>query len=112
MERKEKDKDAYGKEQERQLDENGEESDEVMQFPPLELLQSPFAFLCTEMRHRVLFPSTVELQQPAFHEHREKCIDQDEREAKEEEHVHRSGVGRDLKDRWLKCRGCQVADLS
>ena len=111
MERKDKHKQADTEEQERPLDENREEGDELIQLPTLELLKSPFAFLCTEMRYSALSPSTVELLQPAFHKHREKCIDQNEREAKEEEHVHRSGVGRDLKGGGLKCRGCRIAEL-
>jgi hypothetical protein len=97
MERKDKHNQANTEEQERPLDEDREESDELMQLPALELLQSPFAFLCTEMRYSVLSPTTVKLLQPALHKHREKCIDQNEREAEEEEHVHRSCVGGDLK---------------
>ena len=111
MERKDKQKETHTKEQERPLDEDWEESDELMQFPALELSQSPFAFLCTEMRDSVLPPSTVKLLQPALHKHREKCIDQHEREAEEEEHVHCSGVGRGLEGGGLKRRGCGIAEL-
>src|SRR5258706_16393180 len=111
MERKDKHKQANTEQQERPLDEDREEGDELMQLPTLELLKSPLAFLCTEMCYSVLPPSMVKLLQPAFHKHREKCIDQNEREAEEEEHVHRSGVGRDLKGRGLKCRGCRIAEL-
>src|SRR5258706_3730461 len=111
MERKDKHKQSNTEQKERPLDEDREESDELMQLPALELLQSPFAFLCTEMCHGVRSPPTVKLLEPAFHEHREKCIDQNEREAEEEEHVHRSGVGRDLKGRGLKCRGRRIAEL-
>src|SRR5258706_6793207 len=111
MERNHEHKQAHTEEKERPLDENWEESDELMQLPALELLQSPFAFLRTEMRYSVLSPSAVKLLQPALHKHREKCIDQNEREAEEEEHVHRSGVGRDLNGGGLKCRGCRIAEL-
>jgi len=82
-----------------------------MQLPALERLQSPFAFLRTEMRYSELSPSTVKLLQPALHKHRKKRIDQNEREAEEEEHVHRGGVGRDLKGGGLKCRGRGIAEL-
>src|SRR5258706_4682588 len=82
-----------------------------MQFPALELLQSPFAFLCTEMRYSVRSPPTVKFLQPSVYKHREECIDQNEREAEEEEHVHRSSVGGDLKGSKLKRRGCGVAEL-
>ena len=111
MERKDKHKQSNTEQQERCLDEDREEGDELMQLPTLELLQSPFAFLRTEMCYSVLPPSTVKLLQPSFHKHREKCIDQNEREAEEEEHVHRINVGRDLKGGGLKCRGCRVAEL-
>ena len=56
MERKDKYKEAYTEEQERPLDENREESDELLQLPTLELLHSPFAFLCTEMGYSELSP--------------------------------------------------------
>ena len=111
MERRDKRKEAYTEEQERPLDQNREESDELMQFPAFKLLQSPFAFLCTEIRYSVLSPSTVKLLQPSLHKHREKCIDQNKRETEEEEHVHRSGVGRDFKGSEFKCRGRPIAEL-
>src|SRR5258706_4556231 len=111
MERKDKRKQANTEEQERALDENREEGNELMQLPTLELLQSLFAFLCTEMRYSILPPSTVKLLQPAFHMHREKCIDQNERETEEEQRVHCSDVGRDLEGGGLKCGGCRIAEL-
>src|SRR5258706_14209377 len=111
MERKDKHKQANTEEQERPLEEDREEGDELIQPPTLELFKSPFAFLCTEMCYSVLSPSMVKLLQPSFHKHRKKCIDQNERQAEEGEHVHHSGVGRILKGGWLKCRGCRIAEL-
>src|SRR5258706_3612049 len=111
MERKDKRNQANTEEQERPLDEDRKEGDELIQLPMLELLQSPFAFLCTEMCYSVLSTSTVKLLQPAFHKNREKCIDQNEREAEEGEHVHHSSVGRALEGGGFKCRGCRIAEL-
>src|SRR5258706_16392340 len=111
MERNHEHKQAHTEEKERPLDENWEESDELMQLPALELLQSPFAFLCTEMRYSVLSPPTVKLLQPALHKHCQECIDQNECEAEEEKHVHRNDVGRGLNGGRLKCRGCRIAEL-
>ena len=53
----------------------------------LKLLQSLFAFLCTEMCYTVLLPYTVKLLQPAFHKHCNKCINPNECKTEEEEHV-------------------------
>ena len=111
MERKDKHNEANTEKKERPLDQDREQSDDLMQLPALELLQSPFAFLCTEMRYRVRSPPTIELLQPPFHEHREECIDQNEREAEEEEHVHCSRTGGDLKGSGLKRRDCSVTEL-
>jgi hypothetical protein len=111
MEREDEHKEANAEQKERCLDEDRKESDELMQLPALELLQSSFAFLCTEICNSALSPSTVKLLQPALHKHREKCIDQNEREAEEEEHVYCSYVGGDLKGRGLKWRRCGVAEL-
>jgi hypothetical protein len=75
MEWEDKNKEANTEQKERSLDQDRKESDELMQLPALELLQAPFAFLCTEICNSVLSPSTVKLLQPALHKHREKCID-------------------------------------
>ena len=93
------------------MDQDREESDKLRQLPALELLQAPFAFLRTEMRHSVLPPPTVKLLQPALDKHRKECIEQNEYEAEEEQHVHCGGVGGDLKACGLKSRGGRVAEL-
>ena len=111
MERKDERSERSTENQERPLDQDREESDDLMQFPALELVQSPFAFLCAEMRYSERSPPTVELLQPSLHEHREECIDQNEREAEEEEHVHCRYIGGDLKGSGLKGRDCRVAEL-
>ena len=53
----------------------------------------------------------VKRLQPSLHKHGEECIDQNEREAEEEERVNRDYVGGDLKGSGLKCRSGRVAEL-
>ena len=77
-----------------------------MHLPALEHLQSPFAFLYTEMRYSVLSPATVKHLQPALDKHGEECIDQSECEAEEEVCVHHVCVRGDLKaqvQEWSSC---------
>ena len=63
------------------------------------------------MHYSVLPPPMVKFLQPALHEHGEECIDQNKREAEEEEHVHHNCVGGHLKGSGLKRRSRRVADL-
>ena len=85
--------------------------DEIQKPRGLELLQSPFAFLCTKLRHSVLSPPTGKAVQPSLQKHGEKCIVQDQSEAEEEKHVRHGDAGRDLKGGGFKfwCGG--VAEL-
>jgi hypothetical protein len=108
MAREDENKEANTKENERSLDENRKESDELKRLPAFKLLRWLLAFLCTEMCNIVIPPFTIKLLQPGLPKHSEKYIDQNKREAEveEEEHVHHSCVGGDLKGRGFQCRRC------
>ena len=93
------------------MDQDREESDEFIQLPALEFLHSPLAFLCTEMRYGERPPPTIKFLQPPLDQHCEECIKQNECEAQEEERVHRSCIGGDLKGSGLKRRDGRVVEL-
>ncbi len=63
------------------------------------------------MCYIVLSPSTAKLLQPSLHKHGEECIEQNEGEAEEAEHVHHGHIRGDLKGGRNECSGGGVAEL-
>ena len=111
MDGKEEDNETNTEKQKGWLDQDGEESNQEMHPPAFKALELSFQLLCTNLCHSVFYPNNTELMQPALHEHRQKCIKQNEREAEEEENIDCYNAGRDCELGGGICGDGRVAEL-